>query len=63
MVVSGCLSNSLLHPSVANGIMTKLTILQDALSSLGRVSDTPLPYGYQVHLKMSLWYVLLKILA
>ena len=65
MVISGCLSNGLLssYPSVTNGTMAKLTTLQDALSGLGRVSDTPLPYGYQVHLKMSLCYVLLKILV
>ena len=58
MVISGCMSNGLLQPAIATGVTANLTSLQDTLSHLERVCNTPLPFAYQVHLRMSLWYVL-----
>ena len=62
-VISGCMSNGLLQPAIATGVTANLTSLQDSLSNLERVCNTPLPFAYQVHLRMSLWYVLSNILA
>ena len=63
MVISGCMNNLLLNPAIATGVTTNLTTLQDALCNLERVCNTPLPFAYQVHLRMSLWYVFLKVPA
>ena len=54
--------NQLVPPAVATGFIASLTTLQDTLSNLERVCNTPLPFAYQAHLRMSLWYVP-KILA
>ena len=53
---SGCMRNGLLNPAIATGLTTNLTTLQDTLSNLERVCNTPLPFAYQVHLRMTLWY-------
>ena len=58
MVVSGLMNNGLLNPAIATGVTNNLATLRDALSNLERVCNTPLPFAYQVHLRMSLWYVL-----
>jgi hypothetical protein len=63
MIISGCLNIGLLSPPIATGVTTNLTSLQDSLSNLERVLNTPLPFAYQVHLRMSVWYVFLKNLA
>ena len=63
MVISGCLNNGLLSPPIATGVTANLSSLQDSLSNLERVLNTPLPFAYQVHLRMSVWYVFLKDLA
>lgn len=64
MVISGCMNNDLVSGAIATGFTNNLTSLQDALSNLERVLNTPLPFAYQVHLRMSVWYVLfLKVLA
>ena len=52
--------NGLLNPAIATGLTTNLTTLQDTLSNLERVCNTPLPFAYQVHLRMTLWYDLPK---
>lgn len=50
--------NGLLQPAIATGVTGNLTSLQDTLSNLERICNTPLPFAYQAHLRMSLWYVL-----
>ncbi len=54
----GCMRNGLLQPAIATGVTGNLTSLQDTLSNLERICNTPLPFAYQAHLRMSLWYVL-----
>jgi putative membrane protein len=48
----------LIQPAIASGITTNITQLQETLSHLERICNTPLPFAYQAHLRMSLWYVL-----
>ena len=50
--------SGLLQPAIATGVTGNLTSLQDTLSNLERICNTPLPFAYQAHLRMSLWYVL-----
>jgi len=47
--------NGLLTPALATGVTANLTSLQDTLSNLERICNTPLPFAYQAHLRMSLW--------
>ncbi len=42
---------------VASTFVGVITSLQDTLSNLERIADTPLPFAYQAHLRMSIWYV------
>jgi len=53
-----CMRNGLLQPAVAAGLTTNLSSLQDTLSNLERICNTPLPFAYQAHLRMSLWLYL-----
>ncbi|TFK41718.1 Bestrophin, RFP-TM, chloride channel-domain-containing protein [Crucibulum laeve] len=48
----------LLQPAIATGVTNNLTMLQDTLSNLERICNTPLPFAYQAHLRMSLWLYL-----
>ncbi|KAF9554664.1 UPF0187-domain-containing protein [Agrocybe pediades] len=50
--------NKLVEPSIAAGITSNLTSLQDTVSHLERICNTPLPFAYQAHLRMSLWIYL-----
>jgi len=50
--------NGLLQPAIATGVTANLTVLQDTLSNLERICNTPLPFAYQAHLRMSLWLYL-----
>lgn len=50
---------SLLQPALATGITNNITALQDTLAHLERICNTPLPFAYQAHLRMSLWLYLL----
>jgi len=54
-----CMHNGLVQPAIATGFTACLTTLQDSLSNLERVCNTPLPFAYQAHLRMSLWLYLL----
>ena len=54
----GLMRNGLVQPAIATGLTTGLASLQDTVLNLERISTTPLPFAYQVHLRMSLWYVL-----
>ena len=49
--------NGLMQPAIATGVTNNLTTLQDTLSNLERICNTPLPFAYQAHLRMSLWWV------
>ncbi|KAF8189307.1 Bestrophin, RFP-TM, chloride channel-domain-containing protein [Pholiota molesta] len=53
-----CMRNGLVQPAIATGITGNLTTLQDSLSNLERICNTPLPFAYQAHLRMSLWIYL-----
>jgi hypothetical protein len=50
--------NGILQPAIATGVTANLTTLQDTLSNLERICNTPLPFAYQAHLRMSLWLYL-----
>jgi len=54
-----CLKNGWLQPALATGLMNNVASLQDTLSNLDRIGNTPLPFAYQAHLRMSLWLYLL----
>ncbi|KAF7324044.1 hypothetical protein MKEN_00626600 [Mycena kentingensis (nom. inval.)] len=54
-----CLRNGYLQPALATGLMNAIASLQDTLSNLDRIGNTPLPFAYQAHLRMSLWLYLL----
>jgi len=49
----------LLQPAIATAMTANLGVLQDTLSNLERICNTPLPFAYQAHLRMSLWLYLL----
>ncbi|KAF8157097.1 Bestrophin, RFP-TM, chloride channel-domain-containing protein [Crassisporium funariophilum] len=52
------MKNGLLQPSIASGYANTITLLQDTVSNLERICNTPLPFAYQAHLRMSLWIYL-----
>ncbi|KAJ2926685.1 hypothetical protein H1R20_g10406, partial [Candolleomyces eurysporus] len=51
--------SGLVQPAIATALQGNLGILQDTLSNLERICNTPLPFAYQAHLRMSLWLYLL----
>lgn len=55
------LRNGWLQPALATGLMNNIASLQDTLSNLDRIGNTPLPFAYQAHLRMSLWLYLLLL--
>ncbi|KAJ7143320.1 UPF0187-domain-containing protein [Mycena crocata] len=55
------LRNGYLQPALATGLMNNIASLQDTLSQLDRIGNTPLPFAYQAHLRMSLWLYLLLL--
>ncbi|KAF8801148.1 UPF0187-domain-containing protein [Phlegmacium glaucopus] len=50
--------SELVEPAIATGMTTNLASLQDTVLNLERICNTPLPFAYQVHLRMSLWLYL-----
>lgn len=50
--------SGLVQPAIATGIMNNITALQDTMNNLDRIANTPLPFAYQAHLRMSLWMYL-----
>ncbi|KAG6852778.1 hypothetical protein C0991_009177 [Blastosporella zonata] len=48
-----------LQPAIAAGMTANITSLQDTFSNLERIRNTPLPFAYQAHLRISLWLYLL----
>ncbi|KAJ7509434.1 Bestrophin, RFP-TM, chloride channel-domain-containing protein [Mycena galericulata] len=55
------LRNAYLQPALATGLMNNIASLQDTMSNLDRIGNTPLPFAYQAHLRMSLWLYLLVL--
>jgi ion channel-forming bestrophin family protein len=53
------LKKGLLTPALATGITNSISSLQECAISLARIRNTPLPFAYQAHLRMSLWLYLL----
>jgi putative membrane protein len=53
------LSRGFLMPAVASGIATSINNLQDCAVNLQRIRNTPLPFAYQAHLRMSLYLYLI----
>ena len=51
------LSNGLLQPAIATGMVNNISALQDTFNNLERIRNTPLPFAYQAHLRISLWSV------
>lgn len=56
------LKNSLLAPPAGTALTNTIAALQDAVSGLDRVKGTPLPFAYQAHLRMTLWYEVSSLL-
>jgi len=46
---------------VAGTLIGGITNMQDTLSNLERIADTPLPFAYQFHLRISIWIYLLAL--
>jgi putative membrane protein len=57
--LSWLLKKGLLTPTIANAITTNIGTLQECSVNLQRIRNTPLPFAYQAHLRMSLWLYLL----
>ncbi|KAF9259772.1 UPF0187-domain-containing protein [Marasmius fiardii PR-910] len=52
------LRNATIQSAVATGFMNTLAGFQDNLSNLERIRNTPLPFAYQAHLRITLWLYL-----
>ena len=50
------LNNNLLASASAGMFTNSVCALQEAISGLERIKATPLPFAYQAHLRMTLWY-------
>ena len=55
--LAGLLNNGLVAPAIASGFVTNISNLQDTFNNLERIRNTPLPFAYQTHLRLSLWWV------
>lgn len=53
------LKKGLLTPAIATALTNNIQILQDCSVNLQRIRNTPLPFAYQAHLRMSLWLYLI----
>ncbi|EGO03367.1 hypothetical protein SERLA73DRAFT_101466 [Serpula lacrymans var. lacrymans S7.3] len=52
------LAQGLLQPAAATMFANNICMLQDSLANLERVRTSPLPFAYQVHLRISTWLYL-----
>lgn len=50
------LKGGLLPPPAGTALTNSVNALYDAISGLDRIKATPLPFAYQAHLRMTLWY-------
>jgi len=48
----------LVQPAIATSFTANITSLSDTLSNLERICNTPLPFAYQAHLRVSIWLYL-----
>ncbi|PPQ67751.1 hypothetical protein CVT26_007038 [Gymnopilus dilepis] len=48
----------LVQPAIASSFTSNITSLSDTLSNLERICNTPLPFAYQAHLRISIWIYL-----
>ena len=55
--------DGLLSAPAGAALTNTLSALQDATSSLDRIKTTPLPFAYQAHLRMTVWYGVLPLLS
>ncbi|KAJ2926688.1 hypothetical protein H1R20_g10405, partial [Candolleomyces eurysporus] len=51
--------SGLIQPEITTALQTDLRVLRDMVSNLERICNIPLPFAYQVHLRLSLWLFLL----
>ena len=49
------LKSGLLAPPAGTVLTNSVSALHDAISGLDRIKNTPLPFAYQAHLRMTLW--------
>ena len=49
--------NNLIAPSIATGLTNNISSLQDTMANLDRIRSTPIPFAYQAHLRMTMWWV------
>ena len=56
------LKAGLLTPAAGSSMTNSISALQDAVSGLERIKATPLPFAYQAHLRMTLWYEISSLL-
>ncbi|KAH7339381.1 Bestrophin, RFP-TM, chloride channel-domain-containing protein [Rhizoctonia solani] len=52
------LQSGLLQSSAASSFGSNLNSLQDASVQLRRIATTPIPFAYQAHLRMAIWFYL-----
>ncbi|EKM56905.1 uncharacterized protein PHACADRAFT_254282 [Phanerochaete carnosa HHB-10118-sp] len=52
------MKQGLLTPASATAMNNAITTLQDTVVNLERIKNTPLPFAYQAHLRISLWLYL-----
>ena len=50
--------NGQLQPATASAFTAGIAQLQDTVTNLDRIRNTPLPFAYQAHLRISLWMYL-----
>ncbi|KAF9041401.1 Bestrophin, RFP-TM, chloride channel-domain-containing protein [Panaeolus papilionaceus] len=55
------MKNGFVQAPIATAITNSLILLQDTVCNLERICNTPLPFAYQAHLRMSLWLYLLLL--
>jgi len=56
--LANMLQAGVLQSAIASGLVANITALQDSAANLDRIRNTPLPFAYQAHLRMSLWIYL-----
>jgi len=50
------LKNNLITSPAGSALTNSVGALGDAIAGLHRIKSTPLPFAYQAHLRMTLWY-------
>ena len=50
------LKQNLLSAPAGAALTNTITALQDAIAGLERIKSTPLPFAYQAHLRLTVWY-------